>query len=261
MIRKLAIILPFVAFMVGYALFMPVGSIGRQWFDKLTTSDADIRARIEAGFARDSRTFQSLKKYFPQEYEALVASTIADAKGNPDLGEITRRGAEFTENLRKLNAANYKMVEIESMREHLRSTLPQYDYVKSKYGTAACNAMSVGGGVGLLKAVGSDIANDKTLIALFDESSGIFFRLAAEGKTLQLNHPLPTDADWVVVLQRLLEGGMTQDDIDLVGNAAQRPNDPNLCDATVKWLRGIIELKGDAAERVIPYLAGEMAKG
>ena len=120
--------------------------------------------------------------------------------------------------------------------------------------------MSIGGGLGLLKAIGNNYNKDKALLALFDESSGIFFRLAAEGKALHLKHLEPTDADWGVVLQQLFGGGMTQEDINLVADAAKHPNDPRLCDASVKWLRGIIKLDGDSAKRVIPYIAGEIAK-
>jgi hypothetical protein len=256
-----AVILSIVAFYAAYALFVPDGSLGLHWFENFTTSDADIRARIETGFTNDSKTFQSMKKYFPQEYESLISSSVADARGNTDGAELARRGAEFATNLRKLNSENYRMVGVESMRQHLRSILPQYDYVKSRYGVKACNAMSIGGGLGLLKVIGNDFNKDKTLLALFDESSGIFFRLAAEGEDLHLKHAEPTDADWSVVLQRLLERGMTQEDLKLVAEAAKHPNDPHLCDASVKWLRGLIELDGELAGRIIPYVAGAIAKG
>ena len=255
-----AAILPIAALCAAYALFAPVGALGRHWFENFTTNDAEIRTRLETGLTKNSKTFQALKKYFPQEYESLISSSIADARGNVDAAELTRRGAELTQNLRKLNAENYKMVDVESMRQHLRSTLRHYEHVKSKYGIEACNAMSIGGGLGLLKAIGNNYNKDKALLALFDESSGIFFRLAAEGKALHLKHPKPTDADWSVVLQRLHEGGMTPEDLNLVSEAAKHPNDPRLCDVSVKWLRGIIKLDGDSAKRIIPYIAGEIAK-
>jgi hypothetical protein len=249
------------AFYAAYALFVPDGSLGLQWFEKVTTSDADIRARLETRFTNNSKTFQSMKKYFPQEYESLISSSIADAKGNADGAELARRGAEFATNLRKLNSENYRMAGVESMRQHLRSILPQYDYVNKRYGVQACNALSIGGGRGLLNVIGNDFNKDKTLLTLFDESSAIFFRLAAEGKNLHLKHPEPTDADWNVVLQRLLERGMTQEDFSLVAEAAKYPNDPLLCDASIKWLRGLIELDGELARRIIPYVAGAIAKG
>ena len=255
-----AAILPIAALCAAYALFVSVGSWGQHWFENSTTGDAEIRARLETGFTKNSKTFQALKKYFPQEYENLISSSIADARGKVDPAELARRGAELTQNLRKLNADNYKMVDVESMRQHLRSTLRHYEHVKSKYGIEACNAMSIGGGLGLLKAIGNNYNKDKALLALFDESSGIFFRLAAEGKVLHLKHPKPTDADWSVVLQRMHEGGMTPEDLNLVAEAAKHPNDPRLCEASVKWLRGIIKLDGDSAKRIIPYIAGEIAK-
>jgi hypothetical protein len=121
--------------------------------------------------------------------------------------------------------------------------------------------LSIGGGQGLLKVIGNDFNRDKTLLALFDESSGIFFRLAAEGRKLRLKHPEPTDADWNVVLQRFIDGGMTQEDLSLVAEAAKYPNDPLLCDTSVKWLRGLIELDGELGKRVIPYVAGAIARG
>ena len=202
-----------------------------------------------------------MKKYFPQEYESLISSSIADARGNTDREELARRAAEFTANLQRVNSENYRMVGVERMRQHLRSILPQYDYVKSRYGVQACNALSFGGGQGLLKVIENDFNKDKTLLTLFDESSGIFFRLAAEGKNLHLKHPEPTDADWRVVLQRFIDRGMTQEDLNLVAEAAKYPNDPLLCDASVKWLRGLIELDGELARRIIPYVAGAIAKG
>ena len=253
-----AAILPIAA--VCAALFAPVGTLGQNWFENSTTDDAKIRARLETGFTKNSKTFQALKKYFPQEYENLISSSIADAGGKVDPAELARRGAELTQDLRKLNADNYKMVDMESMRQHLRSTLRHYEHVKSKYGIEACNAMSIGGGLGLLKAIGNNYNKDKALLALFDESSGIFFRLAAEGKALHLKHPKPTDADWSVVLQRMHEGGMTPEDLSLVAEAAKHPNDPRLCEASLKWLRGIIKLDGESAKRIIPYIAGEIAK-
>lgn len=256
-----AAILPIAAFYAAYALFVPVGSLGRQWFENFTTSDADIRARLETGITNGSKTFQAMKKYFPQEYESLILSSIAEARSNADGGELARRAAVFTANLRKLNSENYRMAGVESMRQHLRSILPQYEYAKSRYGVQACNALSIGGGQGLLKVIGNDFNKDKTLLALFDESSGIFFRLAAEGRDLRLKYPEPTDADWNVVLQHFIAGGMTQEDLSLVAEAAKYPNDPLLCDASVKWLRGLIELDGELAGRVIPYVAGAIAKG
>jgi hypothetical protein len=254
-------ILPIAAFYIAYALFIPVGSVGRQWFENFTNTDADIRARIEREFTNDSKTYQILKKYYPQEYETLLNDTVADIRGNSDREEITRRGAEFTNKLRKLNAANYQMAAVESLREHLRSTLPQYEYVKSKYGFQACNAMSVGGGLGLLKVLGDGYIKDKTLLSLFDESSGIFFRMAAEGKTASFKHLQPTDADWQFAAQRMLDGGMTQLDFDMIADSQKFVNDPRLCDATIRWLQGIIALDGNSAERIIPFVAGEMAKG
>jgi hypothetical protein len=256
-----AAILLVAAFYAAYALFVPAGTLGLHWFENFTTSDADIRTRLETGFTNDSKTFQAMKKYFPQEYENLISSSIADARGNVDGAELARRAAEFTANLRKLNSENYRMARVESMRQHLRSILPQYEYAKSRYGVQACNALSIGGGQGLLKIIGNDFNKDKTLLALFDESSATFFRLAAEGKALHLKHPEPSDADWNVVLQRFIDAGMTQEDLSLVAGAAKYPNDPLLCDTSVKWLRGLIELDGELGKRVIPYVAGAIAKG
>jgi hypothetical protein len=256
-----AAILPLAAISAAYALFVSDGSMGLQRFENFTTSDADIRARLETGFTNNSKTFQAMKKYFPQEYESLILSSIAEARSNADGGQLARRAAVFTANLRILNSENYRMAGVESMRQHLRSILPQYEYVKSRYGVQACNALSIGGGQGLLKVIGNDFNKDKTLLALFDESSGIFFRLAAEGEDLHLKHAEPTDADWDVVLQRFIVGGMTQEDLSLVAGAAKHPNDPLLCDTSVKWLRGLIELDGELAGRVIPYVAGAIAKG
>ena len=111
--KRLAAFLPILTFGAAYLAFSPYG---RDWIGKLTTTDADIRAKMEREVMNDSKMYQALKEHFPNEYETLVLSTIKDIRDGTKTEEASRRGAEFTADLRKKNAANFAMASVESLR-------------------------------------------------------------------------------------------------------------------------------------------------
>ena len=76
LIKGPANFLPVAAFVV----VCPAFNQGRTWIEHLATTDAEIRADIERKFQTDFKTFQALKEHFPQKYEALLASTVQDAR-------------------------------------------------------------------------------------------------------------------------------------------------------------------------------------
>jgi hypothetical protein len=256
----LGFMLPILAFVVAYLVFGSLGRDLRGFLDNFTTTDAEIQARLEEAF-RGSKVYQALKEFYPETYQQLVAATTKDVREGASGEQAMSHAAEITTRLRRQEAANYGMASVESLRASLRSQLPHFSYLKKTYGYKACNEMAVNGAVALLKAFSPDITKDETFKKLIDDSSAVFFQTTAEGKKLKLQHAQPTDADWVVVADRLATGGMTGAELQLVGDPAKHMDDPRLCDAVLKFYEGITTMTDDASNRIIPFLAASAAAG
>ncbi|MGE0240818.1 MAG: hypothetical protein AB7F09_15720 [Parvibaculaceae bacterium] len=250
--KWVAVALALLALLAAYLAFDRIGLA--------PTSDADMRADIEKALA-DFKTYQTIKELYPESYEELIHLIMSDMRQGTDMKEAMIKGAEFTTKLRRDNAQYYGMASIEHLRLSLNGQIPQYDYLKKAYGFKACNELAAHGGVAIARLLGPDFLKDHTLTQLMDETTGYFFRTAAEGRQLKLQHEKPTDADWQATRDYLKSRGMTDAGIKLVNEPAKSLDDPQLCDAIMKFYQTVTTMDNDAAKRVVPYLAATAAAG
>lgn len=252
--------IPAVAFAGAYIAFHALGREGRDWIDRLTTTDADIRSDLEKRFGT-SKTYQALKQHYPEAYDQLLNSGIRDVRNGTSDQQAPNEGAEFTANLRRKNAQYLGMASVETLRMQLRSLPPLYRYLKTAYGYKVCNEMAVNGGFAILNMLGPKWLKDETLHQLFDESGGSFFQAAAEGRRLAIKHEQPTDLDWRAAGDYLISRGMAENKLQMLTNAAEYKADPGLCDALIEFYEGITTMDNGAGQRIIPLLAADAAAG
>jgi hypothetical protein len=249
-----------VALLMVPATYIALVPAVRDWTEKPESSEADIRAEVERALA-GYKTYQVLKEHYPDAYQRLLDLVVEDMRNGTDAKQAMIEGAEFTANLRRENASNFAMASFERLRLSLSAQIPQYDYVKTGYGFKVCNDLVASGGVALTKALGPDFLKDQTLMQLADETTGYYFRTAAEGKTLKLKHQQPTLADWQVTDDYLKSKGITNADLQLIIEPAKHLDDTRLCDVAIKFYRSITTMDNDAAQRIVPYLATAAAAG
>lgn len=255
--KRIGAVVTVLAFLVAFGLFVPMGSIGREWYEQLTTSDAQIRAEIEKDFQGTTRLFTVIKVSFPAEYEQFTEGLISDVRKKVPTVEIRIKSTQFFADLRKKNAINFVMADVQSLRQNLALQVPVYDYLKHTYGAKACVAMYIGGGQMLIKEIGPKFSEDKTLMGFLDEIGGNFFEVAARGIVLRQRHDEPRDADWQVYLQTLSDAGFSQQDLELLAKPQDHIDDPRLCDVGKASLAGLTEMTVSAADRLIPFIAAE----
>lgn len=249
-----------VALLMVPAAYIALVPAVRDWTEKPETSEADIRTEVERTLA-GYKTYQALKEHYPDAYQQLLDLIIADMRNGVDSKEALNDGAEFTANLRRQNAPYFGMASFERLRLSLSAQIPQYDYVKTGYGFKVCNELVANGGVALTKALGSDFLKDQTLMQLSDETTGYFFRTAAEGRTLKLKHQQPTLVDWQITDDYLKSKGISNADLKLMTEPGKHLDDKRLCDVAIKFYQTITTMDNDAAQRIVPYLATTAAAG
>jgi hypothetical protein len=232
----------------------------RDLTEQPATSEADTRADVEKTLA-NFKTYQVLKEHYPEAYAQLLDLIMKDMQNGTDAKQALIEGAEFTANLRRQNAPYFAMASFERLRLSLSAQIPQYDYVRTGYGFKVCNELVANGGVALTKALGPDFLKDQTLMQLSDETTGYFFRTAAEGKTLQLKRQQPTQADWRIADNYLNSKGITDADLQLINEPGKHMDDKRLCDVAIKFYQTITTMDNDAAQRIVPYLATAAAAG
>ncbi|WP_162914247.1 hypothetical protein [Taklimakanibacter lacteus] len=249
-----------IAFLMIPAAYIELAPLLRDWARPPVTSETDLRAEVEkelAGF----KTYQVLKEYYPEAYAQLLELVFRDMREGTDPQRALIEGAEFTANLRRQNAPYFAMASLQRLRLSLSAQIPQYDYVRTGYGFKVCNELVAKGGVALTRTLGPDFLKDQTLMQLSDETTGYYFRTAAEGKSLKLKHLQPTVADWRITVGYLKSKGMTDADLQLIIEPGKHLDDKRMCDVAIKFYQTITTMDNDAAQRIVPYLASVAAAG
>lgn len=225
----------------------------------VTGAPAADAAQLEDRLLGRSETLSAIRDSFPDDYRVFLADARKRAERGETDDEILAVGRAFASEMRVRERASFRAASFATLRKSLELKVPMFAYLRGVIGPEACNAFSIGGESAIEDAISEARAKGAELAILADRAAAHYFVAAAEGRARPEQHTAPTDADWQDAAQFVIENGMTRDEILLFADARQRASDPRLCDATVKWLKGLLEMPGAAAERLIPYLAAGMA--
>jgi hypothetical protein len=214
---------------------------------------------LESRLLGRSETLRAIRDHFPDDYRVFAADALQRAGRGEDDDAILAIGRAFASELRVRERASFRAASFATLQKSLELKVPMFTYLRNVNGPQACNVFSIGGDGAIEDIISEAREKGAELAVLADRAAAQYFAAAAEGRTRKMVHAAPTDADWQEAAQFVIQNGMTRDEILLFADARQRASDPRLCDATVKWLNGLLEMKGGAAERLVPYLAAGMA--
>ncbi len=208
-------------------------------------TSAEIRARIEEEIvAAQPEIMELLRDGFPSEFATYVdrmARLVETGQGTDE--RFMAEGALFAAKLRKENAPKLRNLPPDRLRTMLRAHLEGLQVIRSELGAERCGLFQRDG----MAALRPEDATQEFLGAIGVAALEIF-RGLVDARDAETRRPEATDEDRAEIAGRLIEAGVSEADIAL----ARAPDgSPDACPAMENYYTGLLELEGDAADRVI----------
>lgn len=210
--------------------------------------------KLEADLANAlPKTMAAMKAAFPDDYDAMLGDILDGVKSSSSTDQITKRSAAAAAAVRRKHSAAIAKAPSTDITALIDGNIRLIEEVRAGEGDELCAAVAAQGPIAV---TAKGITNYNATI---DETGAIMFRALRAGIDTPVERTPVTDADWAAIVGALQANGMTDEELAVVGAAAQ--DDPRYCRLILDFVKEVRNTPGDAGDRARAAFAEEAAKG
>jgi hypothetical protein len=212
------------------------------------TSSAVERAIAEA----NPSLAPLLKREFPEDYEELIAKSLAAIRSGGAIDETVLRAAGAFVELRRKYAKFVAFARPEELKAAVSTMIDFHERVLATEGAQVCGKVAMEGPIALINTPAMARAK-----AAAERAGVAYFAAVATGVKSPTARPAASDANWARVAALMEASGSPPSHFDAL--AASDPNNPELCPALIAFMKAMVDENTVSGERVMASFLAEAA--